>query len=145
MALRRIMARALTAGVLLTAAIASAQSGLPSGSVTIESKSIAIGIGVSWGDGTFLYKDKPHPFSVSGLSVGDLGVSRVTARGEVYNLKKLEDFSGNYVAAEAGATVGGGAGATIMKNQHGVIMKLTDTSQGAQLTLAAKGVDVKLK
>lgn len=145
MALRRIMARGLTVGVLLTAAFASAQSGLPSGSVTIESKSIAIGIGVSWGDGTFRYKDKPHSFSVSGLSVVNLGVSRLTARGEVYNLKKLEDFSGNYVAAEAGATVGGGAGVTIMKNQHGVIMKLIETSQGAQLTLAAQGVDVKLK
>ena len=32
-----------------------------------------------------------------------------------------------------------------MKNQNGVVMRLTGTSQGAQVTLAAKGADVKLK
>ena len=80
-----------------------------------------------------------------GLSVVDLGVAKVTANGEVFNLKKLSDFSGNYVAGEAGAAVGGGAGAVTMKNQHGVVMKLTGTGTGVKFTLAGKGVDVKLK
>ena len=79
------------------------------------------------------------------LFATSLGVSKVTAKGEVYNLKKLADFSGNYAAGQAGATIGGGAGTSIMKNQNGVVMKLTGTGQGVQLTLAAKGVDVKLK
>jgi len=51
-------------------------------------------------------------------------------------LKKLADFNGNYTAAGAGATVGGGAGATIMKNQNGVVIELTSTTQGASLKLA---------
>jgi hypothetical protein len=33
----------------------------------------------------------------------------------------------------------------MMKNQHGVVMKLTGTGNGGQLTLAGKGVEVKLK
>jgi len=61
------------------------------------------------------------------------------------NLKKLSDFSGNYVAGEIGAAVGGGAGAITLKNQHGVVMKLTGTGTGVKFTLAGKGVDVKLK
>lgn len=82
---------------------------------------------------------------MNGLSVVDLGVSKVTATGEVFNLKKLADFAGNYVAGQAGAAVGGGAGVSILKNQNAVVMKLTGTGQGVQFTLAAKGVDVKLK
>ena len=122
----------------------SAQGGT-TGKVTIESKSIAVGVGVSWGDGVLEYQGKKHPFTVTGLSVVDLGVSKVSARGEVKNLKKLEDFNGTYVAAGAGAAVGGGAGAAALKNQNGVEMKLTATSSGVKFTLAGAGVDVKLK
>jgi hypothetical protein len=32
--------------------------------------------------------------------------SKTTATGDVYNLKKLSDCSGNYVAAQAGAALG---------------------------------------
>ena len=131
--------------LLMVSALAIAQDGPPSGKVWVESTSVALGIGVSWGDGKLTFQGKEHPFTVKGLSVVDLGMSKVTANGEVYNLKKVSDFSGNYVAGTAGATVGGGAGAVIMKNQHGVVMKLTGTGQGIQLTLAGSGVDIKLK
>jgi hypothetical protein len=115
------------------------------GKVTLESKSIAVGVGVSWGDGVLEYRGKKYPFTVNGLSVVDLGVSKVTARGEVKNLKKLEDFNGNYVAAGAGAAVGGGAGAAALKNQNGVELALTATTQGIKLSLPVAGVDIKLK
>jgi len=115
------------------------------GKVTLESKSVAIGIGVSWGDGVLEYQGKKYPFTVNGLSVLDLGISKVTARGDVTKLKKVEDFSGNYVAAGAGVTVGGGASAIALKNQNGVEMTLTATTQGVKLALATAGVDIKLK
>ena len=115
------------------------------GKVTLASKSVAIGIGVSWGDGVLEYQGKKYPFTVNGLSVLDLGISKVTARGDVAKLKKVEDFSGNYVAAGAGVTVGGGASAIALKNQNGVEMTLTATTQGVKLALAAAGVDIKLK
>jgi hypothetical protein len=102
------------------------------GKVTLESKSVALGIGVSWGDGILEYRGKKYPFTVEGLSVLDLGVAKVSATGVVSNLKKLEDFNGNYVLAAAGAGVGGGAGAAALKNQNGVEMALTATGQGVQ-------------
>jgi len=145
MTFRKIVVHALAAGVVLTAAVASSQEGTPSGKVSVESKTVALGIGVSWGDGKLDFQGKEYAFSLNGLSVVDLGISKVSAVGEVFNLKKVSDFSGNYVSAAAGAGLGGGAGAIVMKNQHGVVMKLTGTGTGAQLTLAAKGVDVKLK
>jgi hypothetical protein len=145
MKLRARVMGVVVSSLLMVTALAVAQDGPPSGKVWVESKSVALGIGVSWGDGKLTFEGKDHVFAVKGLSVIDLGVSKVTANGEVFNLKKLSDFDGNYVAGTAGATVGGGAGAVIMKNQNGVILKLTSTSQGVQLTLAGSGVDVKLK
>src|SRR5262245_49668705 len=90
--------------------VVAAQDAKPSGTVQMESTSVAAGIGVSWGDGTLMFDGKPHPFTLSGLSVVDLGISKVAAKGNVFNLKKLADFSGTYAAAEAAATLGEGAG-----------------------------------
>jgi hypothetical protein len=111
----------------------------------VESKAVAVGVGVSWGDGTLTYRGKKHKFSVEGLSVIDLGVSKVSAKGVVSELKKVEDFAGTYTAAEAGAAAGGGAGVASLINQNGVKMKLEATAQGVRLTAAAAGVTVKLK
>jgi hypothetical protein len=43
------------------------------GKVTLESKSVALGVGVSWGDGVLEYRGKKYPFTIDGLSVLDLG------------------------------------------------------------------------
>jgi membrane-bound inhibitor of C-type lysozyme len=106
---------------------------------------VAVGIGWSWGSGTLTYKGKKHRVKVEGFSVGEVGIVRATARGDVFDLKKLEDFSGNYFAGGAGVTVGGGAGATIMKNQNGVEIRLRSTTQGASLKLAASGIKLTVQ
>jgi len=136
-------ARVLMLGLILLAVTAGAQE--PSGKVAIESKSVALGIGVTWGDGKLTYQGKEHKFTVNGLSVVDVGVSKVSTTGNVYHLKKLADFSGNYAAAEAGAAVGAGKSVIAMRNQNGVVMELSSTATGIQFTLAPKGVEVKLK
>jgi hypothetical protein len=115
------------------------------GKVTLESKSVAVGVGVSWGDGILQYRGKKYPFTVEGLSVVDLGVSKISARGNVTNLKKVEDFAGTFVAAGAGGALGGGAGVAALKNQNDVQMELTATTQGVKFALAGAGVTVKMK
>jgi len=115
------------------------------GTVTITSKSVAVGVGVTWGDGVLTYQGKKHSFSVSGLSVVDVGASKISAKGKVTHLQKLADFTGNYVAAGAGAAVGGGAGTAVLKNQNGVEMTLTATTTGVKFALGGGGVEVKLK
>ena len=72
-------------------------------------------------------------------------MKRLAFIGRMMALKKLADFSGNYVAGEASAAVGGGAGVVTMKNQNGVVMQMKGVGTGVKLTLAGKGVDVKLK
>jgi hypothetical protein len=116
-----------------------------SGTVRISSSAVAAGIGITWGDGTLSYQGRTYTFSVNGLSVVDLGISTVTATGEVSNLNKVEDFSGNYAAGEAGIALAGGQSDVIMKNENGVVLRLHGTQQGVRLTLAAQGVSLKLK
>lgn len=142
------MNRRATLGFLAAAACGLAFSGpamaedVLSGTVKIQSTSVALGIGVTWGEGELTYQGKVYKFNVNGLSVVDLGVSSVTATGKVYNLKSLDDFPGNYVAGQAGAAVGGGVAASRMKNQNGVVIGLDSTQTGAKLTLAAEGVQI---
>src|SRR5206468_11575488 len=82
--------------------------------------SFAAGIGFSWGSGTLTYQGKDYPVSVNGLSLGKVGISGMSASGEVYNLKKLEDFNGHYNAGGAGLTIAGGRNAVARTNQNGV-------------------------
>jgi hypothetical protein len=142
--MRRGWILVLAAALVCVGGMATADD-KPSGTVTMESKSVALGIGVSWGDGKLSYKGKTYPFSVKGLSIVDLGVSKVSARGKVFHLDKLEDFSGNFAAAQAGAAVGGGMSVVALKNQNGVVMELTSTQTGVKFTLAGEGIDIKLK
>jgi hypothetical protein len=85
-----------------------------------------------------------HRFKVGGLDVVAVGIKQATGVGNVYNLKKLEDFEGKYVKAAAGIAVGGGAGATSMRNDKGVVMNLTGVGQGVDIRLAVSGMDVTL-
>ena len=132
-------------GCLGVFAVAGAAEPNPSGTVNINSKTVAIGVGVSWGDGTLNYQGKTYTFSVDGLSVVDLGISNITSNGEVFNLNNVADFSGNYAAGEAGIAIAGGPSDTIMKNDKGVVIRLHGTQQGGRLTLAAQGVKLQLK
>ena len=134
----------LFVATLATTAI-SGEARKPSGRVTVESKSIAAGIGVSWGDGKLTFKGKEYPFTVNGLSVVDFGISRASAVGDVYNLTDVAKFAGTYAAAEAGFTLAGGTGGITMRNSEGVVINLRSTSRGASLTLGTAGLTIAMK
>jgi len=129
---------------IMSHAIAQEPSNL-SGTVTVTATSAAIGVGWSWGKGTLtLTNGKQYHFKVSGLDVVAVGFKQATGVGNVYNLKKIKDFEGTYVAAGAAATVGGGMGASSMRNDKGVVINLTGVGQGVDLRLAVSGMTVKL-
>jgi len=141
---RELVMLVVVAGVVaLLSSAAGAQD--TTGTVEISEGSVAAGIGFSWGHGTLSYQGKRYPIKVEGLSVGEVGIDRASATGKVSSLTKLADFNGNYTAAGAGATLAGGAGVTIMRNQNGVVIELTSTTQGASLKLAAEGIRLTIE
>ena len=113
------------------------------GRVTIESTSVAAGLGVSWGEGVLEYRGQRYPFTVTGFSIGDVGAAKVQAKGEVVNLRSVEEFEGVFMAAVAGGSLGGGASAAALHNQHGASMVWTSANKGLIFSLGHAGMTVK--
>ena len=142
--MRRFVMAVVAVGALVAALAGVSSAQAKKATLTLSDGSVAAGIGFSWGKGTLAYAGKTYPIKVEGLSVGEVGVTRATAKGTVSNLTKLDDFSGNYVAVGGGATAAGGAEVALMKNQNGVVIELQSTTQGASLKLGAEGLRLTL-
>ncbi|MGE5798861.1 MAG: EipA family protein [Syntrophaceae bacterium] len=130
---------------LCLSGLAIAQEKTPDATLSMTEGQVAVGIGYSWGKGVLDYKGQKYNFKVKGLSVVDVGITKATSAGKVYNLKKLEDFNGTYTAASAEGTLAGGAGALTMKNQNGVVINLVSTTAGVNLKLSVEGVSLTLE
>ena len=113
--------------------------------VRLTEKSVAVGIGVSWGRGELKCGAKTYHFKVSGVTIQDVGASETEATGLVYNLHDHRDFEGTYSAVTAGAVAGAGSGITTMKNGKGVRVTLRASKEGAQLTAGPEGMKVTLE
>ena len=114
------------------------------GEVTIDIKGVGAIVGISWGHGVLWFKGKKYPFHVEGLSVGDIGFAKISARGKVYNLKKPLDISGTYGALGAGVALAGGAAGLTMQNERGVVIDLSATQQGVKLNLGPQGLTIRM-
>ena len=134
----------LFAVLILAATAVVAQSDPPAAKVSLETTSIAAGIGFSWGDGKLWFNGKDYGFTIDGVTLMDIGVSKASAAGDVYNLADLTKFEGQYVAAEASFALGGGVGGLALRNSNGVVMHLNSVSQGARLQLGSSGMSIKL-
>jgi hypothetical protein len=143
------LAGALLAGAAFAAdptdATSTAVADEADATVDLTAGSVAAGLGYVWGSGDMIYRGQKHPFKLSGVSIVDVGAARIAASGVVYHLKNLSDFEGNYTAVTAGITVAGGGSAALLKNQHGVVIKLLSTTEGLRFNLSANGIDIKLK
>lgn len=126
-------------------AIRAYAAGPVDGTVELTSTSVNIGVGYRWGSGVLTYQGKQYPFQVDGLTVGAVGASQAKVSGDVENLKKLEDFNGIYKGVGVNLTVVGGGGGSELKNEKGVVLKLTRTSAGLQLQAGGDGVKITLK
>ena len=120
----------------------------PDATLRLSGGSFALGIGFRWGSGTLSYKGKDYSVKVNGLSIGKVGMTGVSAIGEVFNLKHLQDFNGHYnVGAEGtrGVTIAKGKAGTLMSNQAGVIVRLAATQTGLDVNATGGGVDMQIQ
>jgi hypothetical protein len=131
-------------GLLAGSALAQAAKKQPDATVKLSEGSVAAGIGWSWGKGVLTYKGKTYPFKVEGLSVLEVGITKAQATGNVFNLKKVEDFDGLYGAGGVEGTAVKGAGSTVLKNEKGVVIELKSATKGASLKLALEGLKLWL-
>jgi hypothetical protein len=142
---RTIMHVVVIASLCLMASVPAAQAQPPDATLKVHTVSIAVGAYYSWGGGIVTFRGKEYACRIDGLSVGGAGISSADAIGNVYHLTNIEDFSDHYLAVSAGALLAGGGDVATMRNRHGVVIDLTDTSQGAKIMLAVQGVNIPLE
>ena len=145
---KKIAFLSLVVAVMTGFTQAASQHSGPDATLRLSGGSFALGIGFRWGSGTLTYKGKDYPVKVNGLSVGKVGMTDVSAYGEVFNLKHLQDFNGHYnVGAQGtrGVTIAKGKAGTLMTNQAGVIVRLAATQTGLDVNATGGGVDMQIQ
>lgn len=146
--IRKITGHILLTTTLMMGSLAlAADAKKPSGTVAIDETQFAFILGGSTGGGKLTFHGQEHPFKVGGLTVGaNVGVSKMSAAGEVYDLEEISKFPGTYTKLEASVTLGGGVGGLRLKNENGVIMRLESRTQGLQLNVgSASGIKVTME
>jgi hypothetical protein len=132
--------------IVLSASPLGAKKPLPVvGHVSIELKGVGAIFGVSWGHGVLWFKGRKYPIRVEGLSLGDVGFAKISARGPVYNLRRPMDITGTYGALGAGVALAGGVAGLAMQNERGVVIDLSATQQGVKLNLGPQGLTITMR
>jgi hypothetical protein len=109
---------------------------------------VAPGIGLSWGEGVLRYKGQDYPFTFKATGLFrdvDTKMAAAELSGQVFDLKKPEDFGGNYQKVETQTSESGSMSRATMKNQNGVVVNLMSMIEGRKFTLAREGMDIELK
>jgi hypothetical protein len=102
-------------------------------------------IGGSGGTGTLTFHGHVYPLSIGGLSAGLVfGASGTHFVGTVRHIYSPADVAGVYGAANAGAAIAFGAGATVLANEKGAVLHLTGREIGLIADLDLSGMAISL-
>ncbi len=143
---KRDIASLMLIGLMLfIAPIASAQEKIPSGTIKIDETQLGFILGGDIGKGILTYQGVDYSFKTGGIKVGGMGIAKISAVGEVYDLFDLSQFPGTYVAGDYGISLGGGVGGMVLKNQNDVFLRLRSTMQGIDLNVGLEGLNIKLE
>ena len=136
---RKMTGSVLLVTTLLVGGLAlAADAKQPVGQVSIEEEQFGLILGGSAGSGTLTFHGKTYPFKLKGLSAGaNVGISKMSAVGAVYDLKQVSQFPGTYTKFESSVALGGGVGGLHLKNENGVIMNLSSRTKGLDLNLGS--------
>lgn len=145
MTMWRNMVVASTAMLIVGTTPLAAQAMKPTGTVAIDETQFGFLIGGSTGGGTLTFEGKTYPFKINGISVGDIGVSKVRGDGIVYDMTNIAQFAGDYTKLDASATAGKGAGSIRLRNKEGVTLDISTKSGGLQLSAGAGGVRISMR
>ena len=120
-----------------------AQRFVPTGSVTIESTQLSLGVGVSWGKGILTFRNENHPFKTGGWNLVGIGGSSSKAQGTVFNLEEIEDFAGTWAQVSGSAVIGPQSSGGITLRNGNVFMTLSAEQKGAKLAAGGGAMTVR--
>ncbi len=128
--------------VLASAGISSAHA--DSGAIWISELKGGWFIGAS-GGGTLIFHGRRYPLSIGGLSAGLVfGASVTRLFGRVSHIRRPSDVAGVYGAAGAGAALGYGARAIVLRNEKGAVLTLSGPQVGLIANADMSGLAISL-
>ena len=103
-------------------------------------------IGASGGSGTLTFQGRRYPLSIGGLSAGLVfGASQTYLSGTVSNIRRASDVAGVYGAAGAGAAVGRGVRAIVLRNEKGAVLTMQGRQTGLMVNADLSGLAISLR
>lgn len=117
-----------------------------SGTYAVTYDNIGAVVGFHTGHGTLVLNNgAKYAFTADGYSLAGLGYSTSTASGNVYNLKKPSDFSGEYGMTGADAVFGTGSQHAMLQNDsNNVLIDLNAKDSGLRLGIGGGFVTITL-
>jgi len=122
----------------------------PDASIEIEQVRVGVlAVGASVGGGRLQFRGEEYRFSVRGIEFGSVGVSSLSARGEVFGLRRLEDFAGRYteqvVPRQRVEGQASGPETRWLRNASGVEIRLRTERSGGQFRINEAGITIELR
>lgn len=121
----------------------------PDASIEIEQVRVGVlAVGASIGGGRLHFRGEEHRFTVRGIEFGSVGVASLSARGEVFGLRRLQDFAGRYTEeVTSRQRVEGQTGPETrwLRNAAGVELRLRTDRSGGQFRFNDAGVTIELR
>lgn len=145
--IRRLVSGLTVFVVVMSAAWhAVAANGEPSATITMSHDSGGIGIGWHTGNGKLALKDgREYAFTVDAYSIIGFGFANVTSTGQVYNLNKASDLSGEYTGTGGASAFRQGEGKSTLKNDaNRVRIELISKETGVRAGIGIGAVTFKL-
>jgi hypothetical protein len=103
-------------------------------------------IGGSGGSGVLVFHGHRYPITIGGLSAGFVfGASATHFRGTVDHILSPYDVAGVYGAAGAGAALGVGGQAIVLRNEKGAVLRLLGNQVGLQVNVDLSGLSISVR
>lgn len=139
---KKMLVLVLVIAFALTAAPVLADE--PSGTISIDVKSVGAILGGSWGQGVLTFQGRTYAFKMRGLKLLTVGIKKVSLGGDVYKLKAVNDLAGKYQKADpAGITFIVGEKGLVVNNDKGVVLNIKGTKKGLELDLVKGGLTIE--
>ena len=139
---KKLLVLALVMAFVLVAGAALADE--PSGTISMEVVSTAVGVGPTWGQAVLTFQGKTHLFKVRGFKMLSVGREKLSVDGDVYKLTNLSDLTGTYrKVSTAGLTFIAHPSDMVLQNDKGVTINVMGKQKGISLDLAQEGLTIE--
>ncbi len=144
MMVTRVVWLTLLGALVVCGSAVWAQDARPDARLRFSSTSYGFVFGYGQGEGMLEFQGEQYPFTISGFKLATVGITQVSALGQIYKLREVADFAGRYVAVEGAATLFQGGGSAVLRNEKGVTLYLQNVQRGLELTLGGGSFSIAL-